>query len=332
MADLKTKYLGLELKNPLIVGSSGLTNSVSNILELEKNGAAAVVLKSLFEEEINIELKENALEMNKPGSIYPEIYDFFDYDTVEDSVSKYLNLIREAKEKVSIPIIASINCVSSSEWTDFAKRIENAGADALEVNLFILPSDFTRSGEENEKVYFDVVEKLKKEVKIPISLKISYYFSNLGQTIQKLSETGIEGLVLFNKFYNPDINIDTLTFQPAPILSMSSDLPVSLRWIAIMANRVSCDMAASTGVHNGEAVIKQLLAGATVVQIVSTLYKNGPQQISKMLNELTEWMDKKSFNTLDQFRGKMSQAKTYDPAAYERVQFMKHYSEKELAD
>lgn len=328
MIDLSTKYLGLNLRNPIIVGSSGLTNSVEDILNLEKYGAGAVILKSLFEEEIILELEENRQQMNKPGTVYPEMFDFFDYDTVEDSVSKYLNMIEELKKKASIPIIPSINCVSANEWTAFAKQLQSAGADAIELNLFILPSDFSRSGIENEKIYFDVIEKVKKEVTIPVSLKISYYFSNLGMTIQKLSETNIDGLVLFNRFYSPDFDIDNFRVVPTNVLSNPGDLSISLRWIAIMAERVKCDLAASTGVHNGPAVIKQLLAGANAVQMVSSLYNNGPEFLQTTLKAIEIWMEDHEYTSIDEFRGKMSQAQSNNPAAYERVQFMKYFAQR----
>ncbi len=328
MADLSTNYLGLKLRNPFIVGSSGLTESLEGIQELEKNGAGAVVLKSLFEEEIIAEMKKQEEEMKNPAVLYPEMWDYFDYDDIEDSVTNYLGLISGCKKHVGIPVIASINCVSSDEWPVFAKRIQNAGADALELNAFVLPSDFNRTGPDNEKVYFDIIEKVKKEVDLPVSLKISYYFSNLGSMVQKLSETGIEGLVLFNRFWSPDFDIDKMTVVPSFVLSNPGDLAISLRWTAILANRVSCDIAASTGVYDGASLIKQILAGANAVQVVSALYKNGADYIGTMLKELEIWMDDNDFASIEDFRGKMSQDKSSNPAAYERGQFMKHFRAK----
>ncbi|GAB1370895.1 dihydroorotate dehydrogenase-like protein [Candidatus Kapaibacterium sp.] len=328
MIDLKTKYLGLELKNPIIAASSGMTRTIHLLEELERKGAGAIVLKSIFEEEIAVELNKQVSKMNQPTSIYPEIFDAFDYSDMEDSVSKYLFLIEEAKKKLSIPIIGSVNCVSSDEWTLFAKRMENAGADAIELNMFVLPSDLTRSGPDNEKIYFDVIEKVKKEVNIPVALKISYYFSNLGTMIQKLSESGIDGLVLFNRFFSPDIDIDNMKITPASIYSTPSEISISLRWVAIMANRVKCDLAASTGVHDGAGVIKQLLAGANAVQIASVLYKFGFDIIPQMLEFMKTWMEENQFSSIDDFRGKMSQSASKNPAAYERVQFMQHFAGK----
>ncbi|MDT3740122.1 MAG: dihydroorotate dehydrogenase-like protein [Candidatus Kapabacteria bacterium] len=328
MINLSTKYLGLDLRNPIIAASSGLTETLVQIRELEEKGIGAVVLKSIFEEEIAAELNRRIVNSNKPSTIYPEIYDAFDYSDIEDSVSKYLFLIQEAKATMKIPVIASINCVSSDEWILFAKRIQDAGADALELNMFILPSDFNRTGQENENVYFDVINRVKSVVTIPVSIKISYYFSNLGTMIQKLSQTGIQGIVLFNRFYSPDIDIDNMKINPTNIFSKPSDLSMSLRWIAIMAKRVNCDLAASTGIHDGEAVIKQLLAGANAVQIASVLYKHGNDKITEMLNFITKWMQEKDYQSIDDFRGKMAQVETKNPAAYERVQFMTHFAGK----
>jgi dihydroorotate dehydrogenase (fumarate) len=324
MVDLSTQYLGMKLKNPVIAGSSGLTNSVKSIQELEKNGAAAVVLKSIFEEEIAFEYDDILKEASEEG-VNLDQFDYYDFHIKGEKLDRYTTLLEESKKAVSIPVIASINCVYSHEWTSFAKQLQTAGADALELNMFFLPTEFGRTSEEKEKAYFQIIEKVQKEVTIPIALKISYYFSNLGPMIQRLSETGIAGLVLFNRFYSPDIDIDKMEIVSSNVFSSPSDLSISLRWIAIMAERVNCDLAASTGVHDGEALIKQILAGADAVQVASTLYKNGKSRIAEMLKTLEEWMLDKGYGRLEDFRGKMSQAKSSDPAAYERVQFMKYF-------
>jgi dihydroorotate dehydrogenase (fumarate) len=327
MVDLSTQYLGMKLKNPVIAGSSGLTNSVKSIQDLEESGAGAVVLKSIFEEEIAFEYDDILKEASEEG-VNLDQFDYYDFHIKGEKLDKYTALIEDSKKAVSIPVIASINCVYSHEWTSFAKQLQTAGADALELNMFFLPSEFGRTTEEKEKAYFQIIDKVQKEVTIPIALKISYYFSNLGPMIQKLSETGIAGLVLFNRFYSPDFDIDKMEVVSSNVFSSPSDLPTSLRWIAIMAERVSCDLAASTGVHDGTALIKQILAGANAVQVASTLYKNGKGQIAEMLNTLEAWMDKKKYSSLSDFRGKMSQAKSSNPAAYERVQFMKYFGGK----
>ncbi|MFP4471381.1 MAG: dihydroorotate dehydrogenase-like protein [Bacteroidales bacterium] len=325
MVDLNTVFLGLNLKNPLIVGSSGLTDDVKKLKEIEKAGAGAVVLKSLFEEEIIAEMQEAMHRMTGRPFMYPETFDYMDQEDDEDSLRKYLGLVKDAKANLHIPVIASINCVTSQKWTHFAKEIENAGADALELNLFILPTDFERSAAENEQLYFEIVEEVLKVTKLPVLLKISYYASNLGQMIQKLSNTGIKGLTLFNRFYSPDFNLETYQVVSTNVLSHPSDLSTSLRWIAVMADRVNCDLAASTGVHDGEAFIRQLLAGADTVQVVSTLYKHGVEYISQILDDLKRWMDHEGYSSISDFRGKLSQARSSNPAAYERLQFMKSF-------
>lgn len=325
MANLSTTYMGLKLKNPIIIGSSGLTNSVENIKEAAANGAAAVVLKSLFEEQI-LHSAAHTLMQNEGSNYYPEAEDYITNYTRSSDLDKYLKLIRDSKKAVDIPIIASINCISSREWTDFAKKIEEAGADALELNIFVLPSDPTKSGEQNEALYFDIIEKITKTVKIPISAKVSYYFSGMAKMALKLSWTGISGLVLFNRFFSPDIDIDRFEVKATNVFSTPAELSTSLRWVAMLSSQVQCDIAASTGIHDGKAVIKQLLAGAKAVQVASVIYKKGFKEVQLMLDEIAVYMNQHNFKTLDQFIGRMSVKKAENPAAYERVQFMKHFS------
>jgi dihydroorotate dehydrogenase (fumarate) len=328
MVDLTTKYMGLTLRNPIIIGSSGLTASVAKILKLEENGAGAVVLKSIFEEEITHEYEKIVAE-EAPKRYKDEYLDYLDYRIKNENIDNYTRLITEAKKALKIPVIASVNCSSKHEWINFALPIQDAGADALEVNMFFLPSNFDRTAEETENAYFEIVGKLKQKLKIPIALKISYYFTNLGSTIQKLSASGVDGLVLFNRYYSPDIDIENMTISSTNVFSHPDDLSLSLRWIAIMANRVECDLAASTGIHDGAAVIKQLLAGANAVQVVSTIYNKGPEKIQNMLKDIKKWMVAHNFQNPDEFRGKLSQAKSQNPALYERVQFMKYFSDRE---
>lgn len=325
MVNLEASYMGLKLKNPIIVGSSGLTNSVENIVEIAKHGAGAVVLKSLFEEQIR-HSASNTIIQNEFGNNYPEAEDYIRNYTRETDVANYLKLIEESKKAVDIPIIASINCISDTEWITFAKQIENAGADALELNVFVLPSDPNRESAQNEAVYFDIVKKILEAVNIPVALKISYYFSSLAKTVTKLSWTGVKGIVLFNRFFSPDIDIENLEVKTTNVFSTPSELAISLRWIAMMSTHVSCDLAASTGVHDGKAIIKQLLVGAKAVQIASVLYKKGFKEIGAMLETLENWMERKNYSRLEEFIGKMSVAETENPAAFERVQFMKHFS------
>ena len=325
MANLETTYMGLKLKNPIIVGSSGLTNSIENVIEITKEGAGAVVLKSLFEEQI-IQTANRIFEQDELNNYYPEALDYIQNYSAENDIATYLNLITECKAKVDIPIIASINCMTSNEWVNFAKSIEDAGADGLELNIFILPSNPNKSSTDNEKIYFDIVEKVTKIVNIPVALKLSYYFSGLAKTMEMLSWTGIKSLVLFNRFFSPDIDINSFEIKSINVFSSPTELSQSLRWVAMLSENVKCDIAASTGVHDGKAAIKQILAGAKAVQIASVLYKKGFKEIQFMVNAINDWMDKKNFNSIEEFRGKMSIKQSNNPAAYERVQFMKYYS------
>lgn len=324
MANLSTQYMGLKLKNPLIIGSSGLTNSVEKIIEFEKCGAGAVVLKSLFEEQIRSEIK-TTISKNDIG-FYPETEDYISNYSKIHALEEYLELIRSCKKAVKIPIIASINCVSASEWTSFASQIQNAGADALELNIYILPSDVSHSGVQNENIYFSILNEIKNLIKIPVALKISPYFSGLANMVQKLSWSGANGLVLFNRFYSPDINIDTLKINTINTFSSPEEMANTLRWVAILSDKIKTDIVASTGVHDGDTLIKMLLAGATAVQIASTLYKNGFEQIEEILRALEKWMEKNGYLTINEFKGKMSFKNTQNPAAYERVQFMRYYA------
>ncbi len=325
MPDLSTTYLGLKLKNPIIASSSTLTDNVESVKNLAKNGASAVVLRSIFEEEITMEAEHYVKEAINSG--YDEsLFDYFDSRVKQHNVEQYLDLLLELRRHVTIPIIGSINAVTNHEWMYFAKKMEANGADALELNLFLMPSHLNRTCEETEKIYFDIINKLTSEISIPVTLKISHYFSNLASVIKKLSETNIKGLVLFNKFFSPDFDIEEEKLISTYVLSNPQDLAMSLRWIAMMSDRVSCDLVASTGIHDGAGVIKQLLAGAKAVQVASTLYKNGPEQIGAMLRDLEEWMNRKGYKSINDFRGKLSYGKVKDPALLERVQFMKYFN------
>lgn len=327
MTNISVKYMGLTLPSPLIAASSGLTDNVPNLKRFEEFGAGAVVLKSLFEEEIRLEKEAKLAQMTSSGFIYPETLEFYDYHENADNESthQYLELVKNAKDKLGIPVIPSINCVTAEQWTFFPKELELAGADALELNVFIMPSDLNRSKEENERIYFDIIREVTTQVKIPVSLKISFYFSDLAITLKKFSETRIKALVLFNRFYSPDIDIDTMEVTTASVLSGAGDFSNSLRWIAIMRDHVKCDLSASTGVHDGRTLVKMLLAGANTVQVASAFYKNGVDYTGDMLAELKAWMEKNDYVSIDDFRGMMSQHETENPAAFQRVQFMKYF-------
>ena len=319
MNQLETTYLGLKLRSPVIVGSSGLTSSIDKIKKIEEKGAGAIVLKSIFEEQIKFEAGKMA-----NGSDSPEALDYVNYYVKNNKIQEYIDLIKKAKQEVEIPVIASINCVSSKEWTGFAKSIEEAGADAIEINVFVLPNDRNASAEKYENIYFELAEKLKSTLNIPFAFKLGSHFTNLVGFIQKLN---VPGVVLFNRFYAPDIDIDNMKFTASEVFSNPADIRNSLRWVGIISSKIpDLDIAASTGVHDGKAVIKQILAGANVVQVCSTLYKNGIDHLENIIKEIEEWMSKHGYNNINEFRGKMSYAKIVDPLVYERSQFMKYFS------
>lgn len=327
MKDLTSSYLGLKLKNPIVIGSCSLTSSVSEIKKLEKQGVGAVVLKSIFEEEILMDA-ENQLREAKENSFiydeYSETLDYIDLHVREERLNEYIRLIRDAKKEVLIPVIASINCVSSAEWTSFAKRIEEAGADALELNISLNPSQLKMH--DFEQTINQIIQKVLAQVKIPVAIKISKSFTHLGRTILNLSKTGVAGLVLFNRAYTPDIDIDTMQAVQGRSFSSPLDYFESMRWIALMSDKVNCSLAASSGIYTPEAIIKQILAGADAVQVVSALYELGIDHIDVLLTGIEMWMEEKGFSSLEQFKGKASSKKVDNPAVFDRIQFMKHYS------
>jgi dihydroorotate dehydrogenase (fumarate) len=321
--DLSVKYLGLKLKNPIVVGSSGLTNSIEKIKKLEQFGAGAIVLKSLFEEQILFE-ESNANANNEYD--YPEAMDYIKAYARDNSIEKYLQLIRDAKKEVKIPIIASINCVDKGEWINFAKKMEDAGADALELNVSLLPSNINKTSADNEKMYFEIIEAINKAIKIPISLKMSHYSAGLTNLIQKLSWTKmISGFTLFNRYYNPDIDIENLKITSSGVFSSPEDISQSLRWVALLSEKIQVNIAASTGIHSGEDVIKQILVGADVVHIVSTLYKNGTEKLKEIIEFVDSWGNKHNYKSIDEFRGKLNFESAENSVAFERIQFMKYF-------
>ncbi|MEI6696414.1 MAG: dihydroorotate dehydrogenase-like protein [Bacteroidota bacterium] len=341
MANLSTRYLGLALRNPIIASSSGLTNSLENIQKMEAANVGAVVLKSIFEEQIVFEADNyidsgnNSLSAMKKGLHdilenrsydYIEAMEYMTNFAKEHTLKEYLDFIKLLKSSVKIPIIASINCVSAYDWSFFAKRIQEAGANALELNIYILPSDVNKTAAIYDEMYRKIIADVKRFVNIPVSLKLSYYSSSLMNTFTELSNSGIEGLVLFNKPYNPDINIDDIEISSGKIYSSEDDYLRSLRWTALLSGRVGCDLAASTGVHNYETVVKLLLAGSNAVQLASVLYEKGIDEIKNIVDGLNQWMDAHNYKTIDEFRGKLSQINIKNPAILERVQFMKSYA------
>ncbi|MCD4770714.1 MAG: dihydroorotate dehydrogenase-like protein [Bacteroidales bacterium] len=322
MINLATEYLVLTLRSLLIVTSSGLTDNIDKLTIAEESGAGAVVLKSLFEEEISYHAGELAGTTDYPGA-----EDYINQYTKSHSLDNYLKLIGDAKSKLSIPVIPSINCVSSDDWVDFARNIESAGADALEINLYFLPVDKTLSSVNAEKLYFDLTERLKGTINIPIALKIGPRFTNLLYMIDQFYTRGINGVVLFNRFYEPDIDINSVRIIPASVFSAPEDKRYVLRWIAMTNAAVgNISLAATTGVHDGRDAIKYLLAGADAVQVCSILYKKGIEFIKEMTESIEKWMSEKRFDTVSDFRGKLNYRNVKEPEKYERSQFMKYFS------
>ncbi len=325
---LHVQFAGLSLKSPIIAGSSGITSSLENLKELEANGAGAVILKSVFEEQIRLET-QRTLEAGELVSSEEEEY-IHTYMRAHE-LNKTIALVKEAKDALNIPVIASISCIRDGEWVDFARKLEAAGADALELNAFVLPlDDFTESAE-IERIYFDVVKHIRQEVQIPLIVKIGRFFTNLPSFVDKLKAYGANAVTLFNRFYEPDIDIEQMTLKAAPVFSLPTDLRTSLRWTGILAGKhPDLQISASTGVYSGEAAIKMILAGATTVQVCSVLYESGLSVIREMNRFLSLWMQDKGFTSVGQFRGKLSYADMASAARYERVQFLKYFGEHKI--
>jgi dihydroorotate dehydrogenase (fumarate) len=319
--DLSTKYMGLSLSNPLMVASCSLVSKIEGVQRCADAGVGAIVLKSLFEEQIQAETED--LEQHSWMSGHTEAFEYISKMGMALGPREYLKLIKTAKSKVSVPIIASLNCISPKWWTGYAKQIAAAGADGLELNISVMPSDPGRTGEDVEGLYFKILEGVRTEIDIPIAVKIGSHFSSIARIADALCRRGASALVLFNRFYQLDIDIDELKLTPGYRFSSPEEISVPLRWIALLSGRLKCDLAASTGVHDGAGVIKQLLAGAAVVQICSTLYVNGLEQVGRMLGQLEDWGKRHGFESLDQMRGKMSQMESDRPELYERLQYIK---------
>jgi len=323
MADLTTIYLGMELKNPVIAGSSGLTNDVENLKELEKYGAGAVVLKSIFEEQILMETQEEVRASDL--GIHPEAAGYLTTMTKEHSVYRYLDLIEKAKKAVSIPVIASVNCLTDGEWTTFAKRIQEAGADALELNILI--TDYKENDSRTiEKNYFKIVDKVMGIVDIPIALKVSTLFSNIPQMLTALSRTGAAGLVLFNRYWSPDIDLDEMTITSGSVYSSPDEITVPIRWIGLLSELIECDISGTTGVHDGNGVVKLVVAGATTVQVCSALYVNGLEYIGTIVNQVDNWLSAHDYKSLEEIRGLLGSKSPAERKVFGRAQFMKYYT------
>ncbi|MGC9373657.1 MAG: dihydroorotate dehydrogenase-like protein [Bacteroidales bacterium] len=323
MIDLSTEYMGLKLKNPIIAASSELTDTAEKVKKLEDNGVGAVVLKSLFEEQIRMEV--DSLGMNNMFNTYSDNENYIAFYTKQNTVNEYLTLIKDSKAKVNIPVIASINCYSMGEWVEFAQKIEKAGADGIELNMFILPGDTERKGEEIEQKYFDIIRKVQEHTSLPVAVKLSHYFSGMGEILKRISQTGIKGMVLFNRFYNPDVDLENEKIKPSRIFSVPEENSMCIRWIGLLSGKVNCDMAASTGIDDGYGALKNILVGAKAVQVASTLYQNKLEHINQMLTQMESWMQNKGYNSIQEIIGKLNYSK-HNVELYERAQFMKYYS------
>jgi len=324
MPDLKTKYLGLAIKNPLVASASSLSKKISNIKAMEDAGISCVVLYSLFEEEINHESLELHHFLSRGTESFAEALTYFpEFDEYKTGADRYLELIADVKKRVDIPIIGSLNGISNSGWIEYANRIEEAGADALELNIYFLPTDKEMTSESLEKDYLELVRTVQDSVKIPVAVKLSPYFTSLPHTVEAIIGAGAKGLVLFNRFYQPDLNIENLTVEPLLQLSNSSDMLLPLRWTAILYDRIKADIALSSGVHTGEDMVKAIMAGASVTMTASALVKNGIQHAESMLLELGNWMDIHNYDSIDSMRGTLSQRSVAFPAAFERANYMK---------
>lgn len=325
MADLKTTFAGLSLRNPIVIGSSGLTNSAGKNKRLADAGAGAIVLKSLFEEQILMEA-----DQLKDPAYYPEGSDYLEEYIREHKLSEYLALIKESKEVCSVPIIASINCYTDSEWIDFAKHIEAAGADALEINILALQSDVQYTYGSFEQRHIDILSHIKKTIKIPVIMKLGDNLSNPVALINQLYANGAAAVVLFNRFYQPDINIEKMEHTSGEIFSIASALSTPLRWIGIASSVVDkIDYAASGGVAEPESVVKAILAGASAVEVCSAIYQNTNTFIGEATRFLNTWMDRKGFETIAQFKGKLNAKDVQGINTFERTQFLKYFGKKE---
>lgn len=322
--DLSTTYMGLKLRNPLVASSSPLSHKVGSIRRLEEAGIGVVVMYSLFEEQINLESQQLDYFLTHGTESYTEALSYFpDLEHYNVGPDEYLNLIRKAKEAVSIPIIGSLNGVSAGGWVKYAKMIEQAGADALELNVYYLPTDPDTPGTEVEQTTWDVVKAVRAEVSIPLAVKIGPFYSSIPNMAKRLAEAGANALVLFNRFYQPDIDIEYLEVTPHLVLSDSDEMRLPLRWTAILYGRVPVDLAITTGVHTYRDVLKGLMAGAKVTMMASELLENGLGRIGQILQEMQRWMEEHEYSSVQQMIGSVSQKNVKEPTAFERANYMK---------
>ncbi len=322
--DLTTTYLGLKLKNPIVPSASPLSHTLDGMKRMEDAGASAIVMYSLFEEQLTHESAELNHYLSQGTESFAEALSYFpeaeEYNLGPD---EYLELIRSAKKSLGIPVIGSLNGVSTGGWISFAKRIEEAGADAIELNVYYIAADPKLSSQEVEERYLEVLRAVKGTVRIPVAMKLGPHFSSFSAFAKRLDHEGVNGLVLFNRFYQPDIDLEALEVTPNVVLSTPHDIRLPLRWIAILFGHIKANLAATSGIHTAEDVLKMLMAGADVTMMCSALLKHGPSRITEVLNDLTRWMTEHEYASVKQMRGSMSQKSVADPAAFERANYMK---------
>jgi dihydroorotate dehydrogenase (fumarate) len=320
MADLSTNYMGLALPSPLVLASSSLSNRVENFQAAERHGAGAVVLRSLFEEQIEAMDSQMQEAIDQHSESFAEAQTYFPRQTI--GPREYLRLVAAAKKAVRIPVIGSLNCNAPGSWSQYARQIEEAGADALEVNLYDVGADPAVSAGQLEDRYLSIITSIRDAVKIPLAVKLAPWFTSLAHTVSRYDGAGVRGFVLFNRFLQPDISLEKLSLRNDMSLSQPGEMLLPLRWIAILFGRIQADLAASTGVHDAAGVIKMILAGATVVQVAAALVRNGIPYLEKMRDGLEDWMDKRGHGGLADFRGTLSQRVIRDPGAFERAQYV----------
>lgn len=322
--DLTTTYLGLSLKNPIVPSASPLSRELDTVKKLEDAGASAIIMYSLFEEQIQFEAAELTHFLEHGTDSFAEATSYFpepeDYHMGPD---EYLEQIRKIKKTVDIPVIASLNGVSTGGWIDIAKKMQDAGSDALELNVYYIPTDPRLAAEDVEEIYEDVLKAVKNAVRIPVSVKLSPYFTSLANVANKLVNAGADGLVLFNRFYQPDIDVDNLEVTPNLQLSTPVELRLPLRWIALLYGRVGADLAATTGIYSAQDAVKAIMAGANVACMCSALLRHGPGRITEVLNGMKAWMEEHEYTSVEQMKGCMSQKSCPEPAAFERANYMK---------
>jgi dihydroorotate dehydrogenase (fumarate) len=322
--NLKTTYLGLKLRTPLVVSASPLSESIDNLRRIEDAGASAVVLYSLFEEQIRRELVDLHWSTTVGTESYPEALSYFpEPPELLVGPEAYLGHLMRAKEALTIPVIASLNGTTLGGWTRFAKQIEEAGADALELNLYSVPTDPMLAGSELERQYVEVVRSVRREITIPLAVKVSPFFTNFANVARQFSENGANGLVLFNRFYQPDIELESLEVAPNVFYSSPMAMRLPLRWIAILYDRIGCSLAATSGIHRGTDALKMLMVGADVTQLCSVLLRHGIERLRLIEDEMAAWMREHEYESVEQLKGSLSHKNCPDPAAFERAQYMR---------